>query len=177
MEECIERVRVYTGRLINLNVDKVKLPGGRVSTREYVEHRGAVAAIPVLSDGRIVFVRQYRYPVKEYLLEIPAGTIEIGESPEETMRRELVEEIGYKPEKLEELIHYYSTPGFVTEEMYIYIAEGLTKEHGEIDPEENIEVVEMTLEEAMEMLKNGEIKDGKTIVALSLYSLSRCNNS
>ena len=177
MEECIEHVRVYTGRIINLNVDRVRLQSGRESTREYVEHRGAVAAIPVLPDGRIVLVKQYRYPVKEYLIEIPAGTIELGEDPVQTMQRELVEEIGYRAGKLEEVINYYSTPGFVTERMYIYIATELEPAKGELDPEENIEVLYMTFEEAIEAIKRGDIKDGKTLVALALYGLSRCSDT
>ncbi len=174
MEKCIEKKRVYTGKILSLNVDRVELSNGKRSFREYVIHRGAVAAIPIIDD-KIVFVKQYRYAVNEYLIEIPAGTMEIGENPEETLRRELIEEIGYNPGKLTHLITYYSTPGFTNEVLHLYIAENLSKEKGGKDPNEEIEVVYKDFQEAFNMLRKGEIKDGKSIIGLSLFFLRKYN--
>lgn len=174
MEKCIERKRIYTGKILSLNVDKIELQNGERSFREYIIHRGAVAAIPVFDD-KIIFVKQYRYAVGKLLLEIPAGTIEIGERPEETLKRELVEEIGFNPGKLTHLFSYFSTPGFTNEILHLYIAEELKKEKGGKDPDEKIEIVSYSIEETFNMLLEGKIKDGKTIIGLSLFFLRKFN--
>lgn len=170
MEKCIEKKRIYTGKILSLNVDRIELSNGEKSFREYVIHRGAVAAIPIYND-KIIFVKQFRYAVNEYLLEIPAGTIEVGEMPEETLKRELVEEIGFRTDKLTHLFTYYSTPGFTNEILHLYIAEELKEEKGGKDPDEEIEVVYYNFEETLNILKEGKIKDGKTIIGLSLFFL------
>lgn len=172
MEKCIERKRIYTGKILSLNVDRIEMENGERSFREYVMHRGAVAAIPVLDD-RIIFVKQYRYAVNEYLIEIPAGTMEIGEKPEETLKRELVEEIGFNPGRLTHLLSYFSTPGFTNEILHLFIAEDLKEEKGGKDPDEEIEVVSYDFKETFNMLKEGKIKDGKTIIGLSLFFLGK----
>lgn len=174
MEKCIEEKRIYTGKILNMNVDRVLLGNGKKSFREYVIHRGAVAAVPILNED-IVFVKQYRYAVKEEILEIPAGTIEIGEEPLETLKRELVEEIGYKSNKITHLLSYYSTPGFTTEILHLYLAEHLVPEKGGKDVDEDIEVCYIKINEAFRLLKEGKIKDGKTIIGLSLLFLTRNN--
>ncbi|RKZ24377.1 ADP-ribose pyrophosphatase, partial [bacterium] len=123
-EKCLETRKIYSGRVVALRIDRVMLPSGRKSIREVVEHRGAVAAIPVKGD-KIILIRQYRYPVDEVIYEIPAGTREKNETPDETMARELEEEIGYRAGRLTHLFTFYSTPGFTTEKISIYLAEEL----------------------------------------------------
>jgi len=169
MEKLIQSVRVYTGKLINMNVDRIELPSGRRTFREYVIHRGAVAAVPLI-EREVIFVKQYRYPVKEELLEIPAGTMEKGESPDETMRRELEEEIGYRPDKLVELTNFFSTPGYTTEVIHLYLARGLVPNKKKADDDEYITVKRIPFEDALKMVLNGEIKDGKTIIALLILA-------
>jgi len=164
MEKTVEKKRIFTGKLINLNADRVILDSGRKSVREYVQHPGAVAAIPFISKDSIILVRQYRYPVSQELLEIPAGTIEKGESPEETMARELKEEIGCETEKLTNLGWFYSSPGYTDEKIYLFKASELKPYESE--KEEGIEVVEIPYKKALRMIDNGEIRDGKTIIAL-----------
>ena len=169
-EKCLETRKIYSGRVVALRIDRVMLPSGRKSIREVVEHRGAVAAIPVKGD-KIILIRQYRYPVDEVIYEIPAGTREKDETPDETMARELEEEIGYRAGKLTHLFTFYSTPGFTTEKISIYLAEELEPVERKPEQDENIEVVEVEKEKILEMIKNGEIRDGKTIAALCYYML------
>jgi len=169
-ERCLETRKIYSGRVVALRIDRVMLPSGRKSIREVVEHRGAVAAIPVKGD-KIILIRQYRYPVDEVIYEIPAGTREKNETPDETMARELEEEIGYRAGKLTHLFTFYSTPGFTTEKISIYLAEELEPVERRPEHDENIEVVEVEKERIPEMIKNGEIRDGKTIAALCYYML------
>ncbi|RKZ25381.1 hypothetical protein DRQ20_05270, partial [bacterium] len=169
-ERCLETRKIYSGRVVALRIDRVMLPSGRKSIREVVEHRGAVAAIPVKGD-KIILIRQYRYPVDEVIYEIPAGTREKDETPDETMARELEEEIGYRAGKLTHLFTFYSTPGFTTEKISIYLAEELEPVERRPEHDENIEVVEVEKERIPEMIKNGEIRDGKTIAALCYYML------
>lgn len=169
-EKCLETRKIYSGRVVALRIDRVMLPSGRKSIREVVEHRGAVAAIPVKGD-KIILIRQYRYPVDEVIYEIPAGTREKNETPDETMARELEEEIGYRAGRLTHLFTFYSTPGFTTEKISIYLAEELEPVERRPEHDENIEVVEVEKEKIPEMIKNGEIRDGKTIAALCYYML------
>ncbi len=169
-EKCLETRKIYSGRVVALRIDRVMLPSGRKSIREVVEHRGAVAAIPVKGD-KIILIRQYRYPVDEVIYEIPAGTREKNETPDETMARELEEEIGYRAGRLTHLFTFYSTPGFTTEKISIYLAEELEPVERRPEHDENIEVVEVEKERIPEMIKNGEIRDGKTIAALCYYML------
>ena len=159
---------VFEGHLINLRVDEVKLPDGRESTREIVEHPGAVAAVPLTDDGEVLFVRQWRHPAGEALLEIPAGTREEGEEPVETLRRELVEEIGHRADRIELLSEVYTAPGYSTELIGLYLAAGLTPADGESDADENIEVVRVPLQEALRMCRDGELTDCKTVSGLLL---------
>ncbi len=164
MEKTVEEKRVYTGNLISVNADRVSLPTGKKTFREYVSHPGAVAAIPFLTQERIILVRQYRYAVKKDLLEIPAGKIEEGESPEETITRELQEEIHYIPEKLEKIGWFYPSPGYTNEKICLFKAFNLKPKS--LQTEEKIEVVQMEFKEVLNSIRRGEIRDGKTIIAL-----------
>jgi len=160
--------RVFEGNLINVRVDDVTLPDGHESTREIVEHPGAVAAVPLTRDREVIFVRQWRHPAGEALLEIPAGTREEGEDPVETLHRELIEEIGHRAGCVECLAEVYTAPGYSTELIGLYLATELDPAEGEADDDENIEIVRVPLQEAFRMCRDGEITDAKTVAALLL---------
>ncbi|MGC9317220.1 MAG: NUDIX domain-containing protein [Armatimonadota bacterium] len=168
MERTLDSERVFSGKVVGLRVDHVKLPGGRRSTREVVEHRGAVAAVPLTAEGEVLMVRQWRHPVGEVLLEIPAGTLEPDERPEETMRRELVEETGHGAGRIEHLADLYTAPGYSAELICIYLATELQAEAGQADPDEQIEVVRVAFDEALRRCRSGELRDSKTVAGLLL---------
>jgi ADP-ribose pyrophosphatase len=164
----LEHRRIYEGRILALDVDEVLEPEGVRAVREVVRQRGSVAALPVLDDGRIVLVRQYRYAVDERVWEIPAGRIDPGETPEAGARRELEEEVGYAAGAMDPLILFYTTPGFCDERMHVYRASGLRPVPARPEEDERIETALFTLDEARAMISRGEIREGKTLVALLL---------
>ena len=167
-ELTIGTKRIYEGNIINVRVDTVRMPSGRDATREIVEHSHAVCIVPIDNDGNVVLVRQYRKPAEDALLEVPAGGVEDGELSEEAVLRELQEEIGYTADHLEHLSSFWVAPGWATEYMHAYLATGLRESRLDGDEDENIEVVRLKFNEAVSMLKTGEINDGKTIAALLL---------
>ena len=167
-ELTIGTKRIYEGNIINVRVDTVRMPSGRDATREIVEHSHAVCIVPIDNDGNVVLVRQYRKPAETALLEVPAGGVEEGEISEEAVLRELQEEIGYTADHLEHLSSFWVAPGWATEYMHAYLATGLRESRLEGDEDENIEVVRLRFNEAVSMLKTGEINDGKTIASLLL---------
>ena len=167
-ELTIGTKRIYEGNIINVRVDTVRMPSGRDATREIVEHSHAVCIVPIDNEGNVVLVRQYRKPAEDALLEVPAGGVEDGEVSEEAVLRELQEEIGYTADHLEHLSSFWVAPGWATEYMHAYLATGLRESRLEGDEDENIEVVRLRFDEAVSMLKTGEINDGKTIAALLL---------
>ena len=126
-EELLESRRIYEGRVVSLRVDRVAMPEGRTAQREVVEHAQAVAVVPVAADGRIVMVRQYRLPVGRVLLEVPAGTLDPAEEPEEAAQRELQEETGFRAQRLERLAGFWVAPGYCTEYIHVRLAEGLSE--------------------------------------------------
>ena len=160
--------RVHAGRILDLDVDDVVEPGGVRGLREVVRQRGSVAALPVLDDGRVVLVRQYRYAVDARVWELPAGRRDAGETPEEGARRELEEEVGLRPASLEPLLTFWTTPGFCDEVMHLFRATGLEPGPPRPEADERIESARFTLSEAMAMVERGEIREGKTLVALLL---------
>lgn len=173
MEKTIESDLLFQGHIINLRVDTVELDQGEISKREIVEHRGAVVILPVLGDS-ILFVKQYRKAVEEEVVELPAGTREVGEDIEKTAFRELLEETGYEAKDLEHLSSFYTTPGYSTEEIHLFLATNLTEARGKgkgQDTDENIQAMAITKERAKESLIKGVFKDAKTIAGLSLYFL------
>lgn len=165
-EETIASEVVFDGRLVKLRVDTVRLPNGREATREIVVHRGAMAAVPLLDTDRVVLVRQFRQAAGETLLEIPAGTLELGEEPHVGVARELGEEIGYHPRKITLMFSSYLAPGYSSEMLHTYLAEDLVKVGAHTEADEFIEVVEMRLAEAIEKIVSGEIKDAKSICGI-----------
>ncbi|HIC94715.1 MAG TPA: NUDIX hydrolase [Anaerolineae bacterium] len=158
--------RLYEGRIVNLRVDTVRLEDGRVTEREIVEHRGAVAVVALDGDGNVLLVRQFRKPAERELLEIPAGTLEAEEEPASCARRELAEETGYRAGHLEPMGGFYSSPGFCTEYIHLYLATDLSPSPARAEYDEAIELVRVPLSEALRMIGRGEICDAKTIVGL-----------
>lgn len=167
-EKTVKSDMIYEGRILNLRVDTVELPNQKYSKREIVEHGKAVALIPIKED-KIIFVRQYRIAVGKVLIELPAGLVESNEEPRETAVREMEEEIGYTSEDLEYLFDSLSSPGFTNERTSYFLARNLIEKQGIPDEDEFIETVELTLEEALEMIEDGEISDSKTIIGV-LYA-------
>jgi len=149
-------------------VHTVRLPDGRISTREIVEHSGAVAMVPILDHDRVILIRQFRQAAGEALLEIPAGTLEPQESPEECARRELQEEIGYRCGRLEELFSSFLAPGYSTEMLHTYLALDLTPAKGHADADEFVEPEIIRFQDVPHLIRSGAIKDAKTICGLLL---------
>jgi ADP-ribose pyrophosphatase len=159
---------IYDGRVVHLYKDSVTLPNGQSSKREVIRHVGAVALVPIDSDGKVVLVRQYRHATGKVLLEIPAGTLNKNEVPEVCAIRELQEETGYKPGKLQKIGGIYTAPGYTSEFIHLYLATDLVASELEKDEDEFIEVIRVTLDEAIELIANGEIADGKSVSGLLL---------
>jgi ADP-ribose pyrophosphatase len=158
--------RVYDGHVLALDVDEVEEPGGVRGTREVVRHRGSVAMLPVDADGRVLLVRQYRYAVSAYVWELPAGRLDAGETPEEGARRELVEEAGLEAGRVEPVLSFFTTPGFCDEVLHVFRASELRVVPARPEADERIETVWFPLADALAMIDRGEIKEGKTLIAL-----------
>lgn len=165
-ERVIDSERVFQGRVVNLRVDTVRLPNGKTSRREIVEHRGAVAIVPLLNDETVLMIRQFRLAVNEELLEVPAGTLEPDELPEVCAARELEEETGYRAGTLRKLFSQYLAPGYSQEILHVFLAQHLEKTAQRMEDDENLEVVLVPLHRAVDMVLSGEIRDAKTIAAL-----------
>ncbi|MCV9888266.1 NUDIX hydrolase [Metabacillus halosaccharovorans] len=172
-ETTLTSKEIFKGRIIDLYLEEVKLPNGNTSTREIVKHPGAVAVIAVTPENKILMVEQYRKPLGRTIVEIPAGKLEKGEKPIITAKRELEEETGYTCEDLKPLISFYTSPGFADELVHLFITENLEKmtEAAELDEDEFVEVLEVTLEEAQEMIQNNKIYDAKTAYAVQYLLL------
>ena len=172
-EKHVSTETVFDGKLLKIAVDKVILPDGREAVRELVHHPGAVAILPVLEDGSIVFVKQYRYPLDSILYEIPAGKLELNEDPLECATRELSEETGYLASKWSKLTTIATTPGFTDEIIHLYLAEGLELHEQHTDDDEFIEVVTIGQDDVRKMLLAETIFDAKTLSALYMYFLKK----
>ena len=168
-EEVLESKSIYKGRIVNLSVNKVKLSNGYIRTREIIHHSGSVAILPLLSNDNVVLVKQYRSAPGKTLLEVPAGTLEAHEVPIDCAKRELIEETGYKANKIEKMGSYYVSPGYSNEVIHHFVAKDLHKRERNLDEDENIEVVEINLKKVINMMKNGEIQDAKTTLSFTLY--------
>jgi ADP-ribose pyrophosphatase len=164
-ETALSSTRVYDGRVVHLRVDEVRTAGG-VSRREVIEHPGAVAVVAVQPGPQVLLLRQWRYCAGAWLFEIPAGTLEAGEEPAACARRELIEETGYAAARLEPLVAFYSTPGFTTEFMHVFLATDLHPAQADQDEDELIEVAPVAWDEAVAMCLDGRIKDAKTIAGI-----------
>ncbi|MCC6318139.1 MAG: NUDIX hydrolase [Gemmatimonadaceae bacterium] len=166
--------RAYSGRIINLDVDQVRFPDGSEGELEMIRHPGASAVVPFLSDPRgedpqVMLIRQYRYAAEQFMYEIPAGRLDVGESPQACARRELREETGCDAETVEHLTTIYTTPGFTDERIHLFMAMDITVGAASREHDEFIEVERMSITQALRLIQDGSISDGKTIIAL-LYA-------
>jgi ADP-ribose pyrophosphatase len=168
-EETLSSRRIYDGRAVNLRVDTVKLSSGRQTTREVVEHQDCVAVVAVDDKDNVLLVKQYRKPVDKELLEIPAGGIDPGETPEECVRREMREETGFLPQRVERLGGFYSAPGYSTEYLYLYLATDLVHSPLQAEDTANISLVRKPLKDIPQLIASGTIVDAKSIAGLLAF--------
>lgn len=166
IEHVIDTRRVYEGRVVNLRIDIVEFPDGRVAEREIVEHSPSIVVAPLDDRGNVLLVRQYRLAVGQTLLELPAGGMHDGESPEEAATRELREEIGYAAAKLERLGGYFAAPGFCEEYLHFFVASSLTPSPLQADDDESIDVVPVPLSDVPGLIERGEVQDAKSVAGL-----------
>ena len=164
--ELLERREVFKGRVVDLSVDRVKMPNGKTTELEIIRHPGAAAMVPLTDSADVLLVRQYRYATGSWLLEVPAGKLDQGEKPEVCAARELVEEVGMEPAELVPLGWIWTTPGFTDEKIWLYLCRGLTPAQQDLQDDEVLTVESRSLEEAVEMVRQGEICDSKSVCAL-----------
>ncbi len=167
-EPTVESKLVYEGRILDLRVDTVRLPSGRLTTREIAEHSDSVCMVPLDSQGNVLLVRQYRKSVESNLLEVPAGGINENEAPEDAVLRELQEEVGYTAGKITRLAGFWVSPGWCTEFMHAYLATELSPARLDADFDENITVIQVPLAQTIDLISSGEIQDGKSVASLLL---------
>jgi ADP-ribose pyrophosphatase len=172
-EKTISTNSIFEGKVISLQVDDVELPNGKMGQREIVKHPGAVAIIAFTAEGKLVLVRQFRKPLEKEIFEIPAGKLEKGEDPLQCAFRELEEETGYTSKQCELLVTFYTSPGFADELIYVYEAGELSLGEAHTDEDEFVEVVAVTLEEALEMVKKEQIHDAKTMYAIMHWQVKK----
>jgi ADP-ribose pyrophosphatase len=160
--------RVYTGRLLKIDRDRVLLPNGGTTDLEMVRHPGAAAVVPFVSDDEILLVRQFRYATQGFIYEVPAGTLNQGEAPEACAAREVQEEVGHRAGRFEHLASIYTTPGFTDEVIHLYIARDLQPVPQQLDHDEVLTVERLRFAEAIAMIRDGRLVDSKSICALLL---------
>ncbi|MBM7701645.1 NUDIX hydrolase [Metabacillus iocasae] len=173
IEKTLSSKRIFQGRVIDLYHEEVELPNGKTSKREIVKHPGAVAVIAMTDDHKMVMVKQYRKAMDRILVEIPAGKLEQGEEPIETAKRELEEETGYTCDSLRHIISFYTSPGFADELVHLYLAEELKvmETKAELDEDEFVDVLHLSLEEALTYIQTQQIYDAKTAYAVQYLQL------
>jgi len=160
---------IYEGKVFGVRRDEVEEPNGLRATREVITHPGSVVVLPVLKDGRIVMIRQYRHATRQYLWELVAGRIDGGEAVKKAAARELLEETGYRAKRYSVFLDVFPTPGFLEERMYIVLAEGLTEGKAQPEEDEKIQVRVFVAKELKQMMQRGRIRDAKTIAGLLYY--------
>jgi ADP-ribose pyrophosphatase len=168
-EKTLSTKLVYDGRAVKLRVDTIQMPGGRKTTREIVEHSDCVAIVAIDANDNVLLVRQFRKPVEKDLLEIPAGGIDAGEDPVAAVIREMQEETGFLPKKVERLGGFYSAPGYCTEYLHLYLATDLVPSQLHAEDTESISLVPMPVSEIPGLLASDKIHDGKTLVGLRIF--------
>ena len=167
LPKVVDSKSIFRGRVIEVTLDTVS-EGEITYQREVVHHAGSAVIIPVFDDGTIALVRQYRHPTVRYLLEAPAGTLRRGELPEDGARREVEEELGVVPGRLEKLAEFFVSPGFCEEKMWVYLATELTTTKQQLEDDEVLEVIRIPFSQALSMITTGEIEDAKTIIGVML---------
>lgn len=170
-EKTIKSQLLYEGRIIDVRLDTVALPNGKQSTREIVNHPGAVAIIPINDNGELLLVRQFRKALEKEIYEIPAGKLEKGENPDACALRELEEETGFKSDVLEKVASFYTSPGFADELIHIYYTKSLIKGKEQLDEDEFLDLVPVSLDEARSMVSDGRIHDAKTVYAVQYLEI------
>ncbi len=166
----IEKQVLFTGKKVRLELHHLRSQeDGKRYTREICVHPGAVVILPIADDDTVLMIRNYRYTVGEYLLELPAGTLEPGEDPINCAGRELLEETGYLAGKLTHLASFYASPGILTEKMHTYVATRLKHQTNDLDEGEEIELIPMKFDACIDAIRTGEIIDSKTIATLLMY--------
>ncbi|MFC1907848.1 NUDIX hydrolase [Chloroflexota bacterium] len=169
MEKTLSSQLIYDGRVVKLRIDTVKLPSGRETTREIVEHGDCVAIVAIDANDNVLLVNQFRKPAEKKLLEIPAGGIEPSEDPVTTVRREMQEETGYLPQKVERLGGFYTTPGYCTEYLYLYLATDLTLNPLNAEDTESIRLIRVPISQISGLITSGTICDAKSIAGLLTF--------
>ena len=164
--KLLERRPIFDGRIVKLSVDRVRLPNGNVAELEVIRHQGASAVVPVDAERHVLLVRQYRHAAGDWLLEVPAGKLDPGESPETCARREVEEETGFRPERLIPMGWVFTTPGFTDEKIWLFAATDLEAARQELEHDEVLTIERLPLERAVALAANGEIRDGKSVCAL-----------
>jgi ADP-ribose pyrophosphatase len=165
----LKHQEIYDGKIVRLFVDTIQLESGAKAIREVVLHPGGVVAVPVLDDGRILLVRQFRYPLGKYILELPAGKLDSDQPPHETMARELTEEIGRHAESIEYQFSFYTTPGISNEIIHFFLARKLSPVTQQLQEGEHITIEAYQLSECLQKIESGEIADGKTVLGILWY--------
>lgn len=168
-ERTMKSTRAFEGKVLSVRVDTIELPNQRYAKREIVERANAVGIVAIDEKGDLILVRQFRKAAERVLLEIPAGMIEPSEEPRETARRELREETGYTAKKISYITEFYATPGFCNEKMTLFLAEDLKEGVQDLDEGENVEVIKMSLTDALRAIAAGDIIDAKSIVGILSY--------
>ncbi|WP_454061110.1 NUDIX hydrolase [Candidatus Nitrospira salsa] len=163
---------IYSGKFLTYNIDTVTLPNGATAELEMIRHPGASAVVPVKDDGTVILIRQFRHAAGGFIYEIPAGKLNPGEDPLDCASRELEEEIGYRAENLELLTSLFTAPGFTDEVIHVYKATGLVKGQQQLDQDEVLEILEWPMDKAIAEIKNGTIRDAKTMVGLQMVYLA-----
>jgi ADP-ribose pyrophosphatase len=169
IERTISRQLIYNGRLIKLHVTTVKLPNGRITKREIIEHSPSVVIVPICDNGDIILISQYRSPVERELLELPAGGINPNETPVAAVERELCEETGLRPNYVKRIGGYYSSPGFTTEFLELYLAKDLVNSASNPDDDEIISVRRVNQKQIADLITSGQLCDAKSIAGLGIY--------
>jgi len=173
LEKTLASQQIYQGHAVNMRVDTVEKASGKKTTRDVVEHSDCVAVVAIDEQDNIILVRQFRHAVDRFLLEIPAGGIDPGEEPMDSVRRELQEEIGYFPRKIDELGGFYSIPGYGTEYLHCFVATDLVPARLVAEDTEDIELVRVSPDEIPRLIASGEICDAKSIAALLTFLFIR----
>lgn len=169
-EKTITSKQVYSGKVLSLRVDEVRISDKKTSTREIVTHGGAVCAVGINKEGKIILVKQYRKSLESEMIEVPAGKLDPGEMPEAAIIREFREETGYSVENVKHMSSFNTSPGFSNEVVHLYFLDAVEKGETDFDEDEDIEILEYSLDEIKAMIYKQEIVDAKTILGIMMYS-------
>lgn len=175
-EKTVSTKKIFDGKIIKLFYDKVMLPNNKIATREKVWHPGAVAIVPVTEENEVLLIKQFRYPVKEVLIEIPAGKLDNCETPMDCAKRELREEVGAIEGKLIHMSSFHTTPGFSSEFLHLYLAINFKRKQNNPDDDEFLQIIKIPLKVAVNWVFEGKIKDAKSIIGILMTNTYFKNN-